>query len=334
MTEIKTGGYSGKLGELFDPSKTVIVTDENVDKLYFKNRSEYRKVVLPAGEKNKTLKYIERIYREFLKFEVDRDYTIIGIGGGVVCDMTGFSAVTYLRGLRFGFFPTTLLAQTDAAIGGKNGIDLLGYKNIIGTFKEPWFIYNDPVFLETLSGEEYLNGISEILKYGFIADREFLKLVVDNRSKVLERDESLIASIIERSAEIKLKIVEKDMTEKNVRRVLNFGHTFGHAFEKLTGVSHGKAVSAGMVAAADLSVNEGFLKQAASDYVRECVAMFGLPSSFNVRSAEVMDAIGKDKKRSGSGVHFIFLEELGKVLIKKVGLKKLGEYVDAVCKSG
>lgn len=330
MSDIRTGSFLKDISAHFKTRNSIIITDRNVDGIYGGYFKGFKKIVLPPGEKNKNLENIEYIYRRFLEFNVDRDHLVIGIGGGVVCDMTGFAASTYLRGIDFGFFPTTLLAQVDASIGGKNGVDLDLYKNIVGTFNFPSFIYSDQSFLKSLPREELLNGVAEVLKYGFIRSREFLDVLVENREKILNIDEQFIRKVVELSVRIKTDIVNLDKTEKSERRNLNFGHTFGHAFEKILGIPHGQAVAAGIVMSGRFSEVQRNITNEECGEVEEIISGFGFPAKLKVSPELVFEAIEKDKKRSGKEIYFVFLEKLGSSFVKRVDLGKIREFVYAV----
>ncbi len=331
MADIRIGVSPKKIRELFDPEKSVIVTDGNVDNLYSEYFEGFKKIVLVPGEENKNLKNIELIYEKFLGFEIDRDFTIIGVGGGVVCDMTGFAASTYLRGIKYGFFPTTLLAQVDASIGGKNGVDFKGYKNIVGTFNFPEFIYIDISLLQSLNPPEFINGVAEVLKYGFIRDKTFLDEVVENREKLFLIDEIFLKRVVERSIEIKNEIVDSDKRENGIRRNLNFGHTFGHAYEKIGGIPHGQAVAAGMVVASKISEIMGYISKGDRIKIEKIVSEFKLPVKIDIPARDVFYAINKDKKRESDNIRFVFLNKIGSSFVKSISLSKLGEMADAVC---
>ena len=231
---------------------TVIITDENVFGLYSCSFPQWPVVAIKSGEKNKTLRTVSEIYREFLKMNVDRHWLVVGIGGGIVCDIAGFAASTYLRGLDFGFVATTLLAQVDAALGGKNGVNLLGYKNLVGTFNQPGFVICDFKMLETLAGKEVRCGLAEIIKAAVIADSTLFDFLEKNIESCLSLRREALEYAVERSCRAKIDIVGRDEREKEERKKLNFGHTLGHALEKVCGLNHGEAVGIGMYVAARL----------------------------------------------------------------------------------
>jgi 3-dehydroquinate synthase len=205
------------------------------------------------------LETVTTIFNQLVDMEVDRSTLILGIGGGIVCDIAGFVASTYMRGTPFGFVSTTLLSQVDASVGGKNGVNFGGYKNMVGVFNQPEFVVCDMMLLKTLPFREIQCGFAEIIKHGAIADHRMLDFIENHRDAALDLESRIVEHLVYRSVEIKAGVVTRDEREKGERRKLNFGHTFGHAIEKLTGIPHGEAVGIGMVMAAALSVKKGLL---------------------------------------------------------------------------
>ncbi|MCX7965009.1 MAG: 3-dehydroquinate synthase [Syntrophorhabdaceae bacterium] len=314
--------------------KTVIITDKNVDMFYGDKFSGFKKVIIEGGEKNKTSYTAWDIYNTLLKFGCERNTFILGIGGGVVCDMTGFVASTYLRGLSFGFVATTLLAQVDAAIGGKNGVNFNGYKNIIGTINQPEFVICDLSTLKTLPRQEIKNGMAEVIKHALIADRRLFLEIEKNRDAFITLDLLHIEPLIFNSMKVKIEIVSKDETEKNERRKLNFGHTFGHAIELSTGVSHGEAVSIGMVMEANLSISRGLLQPYELEQIKALLAFFDLPVEIHCHQKDkVMDAIMKDKKKEGDYIYSVLINGIGHAVIEKVKIREIREILYDMCKS-
>jgi 3-dehydroquinate synthase len=226
--------------------KTITITDTNVRHHYQSLFPPGDVITIGTGEKIKNLDTVRMIYEKLVDLEAQRSSFIVGIGGGIVCDIAGFVASTYLRGLRFGFVSSTLLSQVDASVGGKNGVNLGGYKNIIGVFNQPEFVICDLDLLQTLSEKEILCGLAEIVKHAAIADLDLFNYLEDHYQKALALDREVITRLVYDSIVIKSSVVNKDETEKGERRKLNFGHTFGHALEKTSGVAHGEAVSAGI----------------------------------------------------------------------------------------
>ena len=278
--------------------KVIVITDNNVDNLYRKQFPSEDIISIGSGESIKTLDTARDIYQRLVDMNADRSTFIIGIGGGVVCDICGFVASTYMRGLRFAYIPTTLLAQVDASVGGKNGVNLEGYKNLVGIFNQPEFVLCDGNLLKTLPQREVICGMAEIIKHAAIADIDLFEYLEKNCEKAITLEDDMIDKLIYDSVAIKSDIVNRDETEKGERRKLNFGHTFGHAIEKFTDCNHGEAISIGMVMACDLSVQKGLLTAEAAHRLKRLLQSFKLPTTVKVSPDKVMDAIQKDKKRT------------------------------------
>ncbi len=310
--------------ERYVPSgKVVLITDTNVKKYYENQFPSHPLITLKTGEAIKTLDTVHHIYEELLKFEADRSAFIVGIGGGIVCDITGFAASTYLRGVRFGFVSTTLLSQVDASVGGKNGVNFQGYKNLIGVFNQPEFVICDPRLLNTLPEKEILNGMAEIVKHAVIEDANLFAYLEKHSQKALTLDIDVIEKLVYDSIVIKSGIVNQDELEKGARRKLNFGHTFGHAFEKTAGVPHGEAVSAGMATAAALSVKRGRLSNEDAARIKTLLQRIGLPVTIRAERKRVFDALKKDKKRKGDHIYFVLLDGIGKAVVDQIPLTEL-----------
>ena len=311
------------LGSYVPVEKTVIITDTNVWKWYGKVFPPCRVIKIEPGEKAKNLDTVLDIYEKLLESEVDRSFFIVGIGGGVVCDIAGFAASTFLRGVRFGFVSSTLLSQVDASVGGKNGVNLGGYKNLVGVFNQPEFVICDLSLLETLPRRELLNGFAEIIKHAAICDIELFAFLEDNHDKALALDRDVIGKMVYDSIRIKSMIVSRDEKEKGERRKLNFGHTYGHAFEKSMGILHGEAISAGMINASRLSVKKGLLKEEEFERLKRLVELFGLPVELPCDRIKVIDAVKKDKKRDNLSLHFVFLSGIGSAVVKEILISEL-----------
>ncbi len=306
----------------------VIITDSNVRNYYGDYFKEWNIIEIGIGETCKTLKTIEYIYEELVKLEADRSWFIIGMGGGIVCDITGFAASTYMRGVPFGFVSTSLLSQVDASIGGKNGVNFHGYKNMIGVFNQPEFVICDTTMLKTLPEVERANGFAEVVKHAVIGDERLFNLLEEHPEKASNLDPLFMENVIYACLEVKKNVVEKDEKEKGERRVLNFGHTLGHALEKVTGISHGSGVSIGMMFAAGLSVKRNLLAEGDAIRLRNVLISLGLPVTINCEKSKLKEAIHKDKKREGRGIHFILLKSIGKPVIQEIGMDELEEEID------
>lgn len=310
------------LRRLVPPGRAVLITDANVERLYGASLTGER-IVIPPGEGSKSLATVERIYRRLLELEADRSTFIVAVGGGVVCDVAGFAASTYLRGLPFGFAATTLLAQVDAGIGGKNGVDFLGYKNLVGVFQQPLFLLCDPAVLRTLPAREAANGLAEMIKTAAVGSLALFEEIERSAGPALALEPELTGRAVLECLRVKAAIVGSDEREAGPRRVLNFGHTLGHALEAVLGVSHGEAVGAGMSFAAALSVHKGFLAPADRDRLTALIRRLGLPVTAAAPAEALIDAVRKDKKREGGSVHFIFLEAIGRPLVREIPLAEL-----------
>ena len=322
-SKIHVGESLGNLARYTSGRRTVVITDVHVDALYGASFAADGKIVLPAGEETKTLATVERIYGRLLEMGADRSTFIAAVGGGVVCDIAGFAASTYMRGLPFGFAATTLVAQVDAAVGGKNGVNFGGYKNMVGVFQQPLFVICDPDVLRTLPRREVACGLAELAKTAAIGSPGLFEDLELNAERALALEREFIARAVHESLRVKASIVEADEKEAGERRRLNFGHTFGHAVESVTGLSHGEAVSVGLAFAAELSVRKGFLGRDECGRVTRLLKRLGLPVKADAPPEAVLDAVAKDKKKEGGSVRFVFLAGIGRALVREISLKEL-----------
>ncbi len=309
------------LKHLVDFSNTVFITDENVFQLHeskFKNKNT---IVIKAGEQFKVQATVDSIIEQLIQFKVNRKTILIGVGGGVVTDITGYVASVFMRGLEFGFVPTTLLCLVDASVGGKNGINVGDYKNMVGTINQPKFIFHDISFLNTLPENEWQNGFAEIIKHGAIADKKIFKALEIHLFKFYCSKKTNTNILVQENAKQKLKIVAKDVYEKGDRKLLNFGHTLGHAIETPYNLSHGQAISIGMMFACKLSEQILGFKQTKS--IESLLQQYGLPTHLKINPKKIFEILMMDKKREQNFIHFVLLEKIGKGVIKKVGLVEL-----------
>ena len=311
------------------PNQTpVLITDTVVERLYAGQFPPGHVITIGTGEGIKTLDTVSRIYDELVALEADRASCIIGIGGGIVCDITGFVASTYLRGVGFGFVASTLLAQVDASIGGKNGVNFGGYKNMVGTFNQPGFVLCDLDMLRSLPPEQLQSGLAEIVKHAAIADGKMFRDLENDAEKALALDPAFLERLVYDSLVIKAAIVNRDEKETGERRKLNFGHTFGHAIEKVTGIPHGQAVSIGMVLAAGISQRRGLITSDEYNRLRRLLERLNLPTRMSFDQKAVLEALGKDKKRENENVHFVLLTKLGGATIADLPLAELRQVQD------
>ncbi len=308
--------------------KLCIVTDSNVEKLYAKELKELltgkcRKVVVysfPAGEASKTLDTIKEIYRFLIEEGFDRKDMLLALGGGVVGDMTGYAAATYLRGIDYVQIPTTLLAQTDSSIGGKTGVDFDGYKNMVGAFKMPRLVYMNLAVLKTLDDRQFFAGFAEVMKHGLIKDASFYEWLISNMYEICERDMDTLEEMVMRSCTIKKLVVEKDPTEQGDRALLNFGHTIGHAIEKAKNFElyHGECVALGVVAAAYISWKKELLSMEEYYEIRDMFVPFYLPITVeNIEPEQIVELTKSDKKMEDGKLKFVLLKKIGKAVIDR-----------------
>ncbi len=326
LSKIYVGERLNRVAQyLPEGSRCVIITDAQVKSLYGNAFPDVPVITIGRGEAMKTLATVEEIYRKLISIGADRSTFILGIGGGIVCDITGFVASTYMRGLRFGFVSTTLLSQVDASVGGKNGVNFDAYKNMVGVFCQPEFVICDPIMLKSLPPDEISNGFAEIVKHGLIADAAMVNFIESNLEKALKLDETVISKLVEDSVRLKAGVVQRDEREAGERKKLNFGHTVGHALEKLTGMGHGRAVSIGMVAAADISrkrIPEG-LTSGDCQRIASLLEGLNLPITYNESRDQVLDAMVKDKKKHGNHIDYVLLDGIGSCVVEKLSFDEL-----------
>lgn len=303
-----------------------IVTDSNVDALYSKDvtdkvsevSADVLKYVIPAGEEHKNLDEIRGLYKFLIENKFDRKSVLIALGGGVIGDMTGFAAATFLRGIDFIQIPTTLLAQADSSIGGKTGVDFDGYKNMVGAFKMPTLVYTNLSVLSSLPPRQFSSGFAEVMKSALIKDESFYIWLIDNNYEIREKEPEVLLEMVYRSDNIKRVVVEKDPFEKCDRALLNFGHTLGHAIEKYYNFEklHGECVSLGCVAAAFISWKKEFLSKEEFYEIRDMFVLFGLPISIdNADIPKIIELTKNDKKMADSHIKFVLLKKCGKAFI-------------------
>lgn len=316
-------GRISQIKEVVGSAKTIFITDENVFAAHekqFKNKST---IVLKAGEEHKNQSTVDSVIRQLIEMEADRKTVLVGVGGGVVTDITGYVASVYMRGIPFGFVPTSLLAMVDASIGGKNGIDVGVYKNMVGIIRQPSFLLFDPSLLQTLPGNEWKNGFAEIIKHASIKDAAMFKKLQQNDLAFYQKKKKDLSALIQRNALLKTKVVQKDEFEKADRKLLNFGHTLGHALENQYDFSHGQAISIGMAYASKLSQKFAGFKNV--DRVVNLLDQYGLPTFAEFDKDKVINVLKMDKKKTKDSINFILLEKLGKAFIKEISIKELYE---------
>lgn len=313
------------LTDLLLNRKTIVVIDENVNNLYPTLFAEFPRIIVQLGEQNKNMETVAYIYEQLIEMEADRHTFLLGVGGGITSDVVGFVAATFMRGIEFGFVATTLMAQVDASIGGKNGVNFNRYKNMVGTFTQPAFVWCDARFLTTLSPRERNAGFAEIIKYGLIWDETILQEIENCENILTEMNLRLYTSLITKCAAIKAQVVNMDAQEKGLRKILNFGHTFGHALEKFSSkYNHGEAVSIGMVIALKLSVKIAELDIHVAERAIAILEKTSLPTVVSKDLfPQITEFISMDKKRNESNMDFVVLRKIGEAAVVSIDLNTL-----------
>ena len=324
-SEIMVGENWESVSELLPESGVVIITDDNVSRLYGDRFPKVPLFTISPGEGSKKLEVIEHLAEKLLETGIDRTGFILAIGGGVVSDLAGFLSSIYMRGIRCGYVSTSLLSQVDASTGGKNGVNLGGAKNILGNIRQPEFVICDPAMLLTLPDQEYLSGLAELIKTAVIGDKELFDLIDRNYVEILGRNCDLLAVLVAKSVSFKASVVSEDEKETGLRRILNFGHTYGHAVEMHKSVKHGFAVASGMELATDFSFEKGLIRTCEKERITNLLNKFGLLEKHNIPDDQIDQLILHDKKKTGTDVHFVFTEGIGKAIVKKVSV---GEVID------
>jgi len=315
----------GAIKDKLESNDVLILSNESIAPLYLDSLKENlpnKNIVtylLPDGEKEKTLKNVHKIIHKMLEEGFGRDATLISLGGGVICDIGGFTASIFMRGINLIQVPTTLLAQVDASVGGKTGVNNNYGKNLVGSFYQPSAVVCDTGFLSTLNDKEISDGLAEVIKYGLIYDDIFLEWLKENLQKILKQDQSALDYAIQRSCQIKAEIVSTDEKEHSIRAILNFGHTFGHAIELQTGYnewSHGQAVAVGMMLASKLSAKMSLLTNAEIERVQEILAEAGLPTEPPAIAADdFIKSMQSDKKVKGRQIQLVLLKKIGEAFL-------------------
>lgn len=321
--------FEERLGNVMQylPSKVIILTDQNVHRIYGKDFPSHPVIIVKPGEVSKSLETLQTVFDQLIEHQTDRSYFILGVGGGVVCDLTGFAASTYMRGLPFGFVATTLLSQVDASLGGKNGINVSGVKNLMGVFTQPRFVLCDLDLLKTLPPEEIRSGLGELIKTALIQDATLFSDLEDQGNALFELKPELMRDLVWRSVTVKKRIVETDERETGKRRLLNFGHTFGHPIEMVHGITHGEAVCIGILIANYIAVKEGLLDEAEAVRIQKFLADLDLVKKVELKKKDIISALRKDKKRKEEHIHFVLLKSIGDARFWECKLKQLDEYL-------
>jgi 3-dehydroquinate synthase len=310
--------------------RTILVTDENVYRLHREKFEGWEYLTIAAGEKFKQQSTVDRLIQQLIEMEADRSTLLVGVGGGVVTDITGYVASVYMRGIAFGFVPTTLLAMVDAANGGKNGVDVGSYKNLVGTINQPEFLFFELNFLSTLPEYEFNNGCAEMIKHACILDVSLFHLLSGATPRQWRTDPVLLADLVERNVLLKSQLVQEDEFEKGDRALLNFGHTFGHAIETAFSMMHGEAISIGMVMALRLSEKYFQFPSTESEKVITLLRACDLPVDIPSDISRALHLIRMDKKRKGEYIRFVLLKEIGRAKTHLLPVNELDSIIKAI----
>ncbi len=320
-SEIFIGDIGELLPRLLPKQRVVVVSDTNIDRHYHSLINRFDHVLIGLGETSKTMQTLDIIYRRFIELGVDRSTFVLGVGGGIVTDVAGFAASTFMRGLEFGFISTSLLGQVDASVGGKNGVNVDGYKNMIGTFTQPRFVICDVNMLRTLSVREFRSGLAEVIKAGIIADDQLFAMLEQADFATLSANTELLRQIVYRAIKVKADIVERDEREAGDRRKLNLGHTLAHAIEKSSSkMNHGEAVAVGLKFIADAAEQRGLLSDIDNQRINKLIERAGFSAEPPIEMRRVLKSVAKDKKSEGDAIYVVLPEFIGSCRVEKMSL--------------
>lgn len=323
-SEVIVGSVSELLPRLLPDKRVVVVSDTNIDRHYHTLVNRYEHVLIGLGEASKTLVTADAIYKKFISMGVDRSTFVLAIGGGIVTDVAGFVASTYMRGVEFGFVSTSLLGQVDASVGGKNGVNVDGYKNMVGTFTQPRFVICDVGMLRTLPEREVRTGMAEVIKAGIIADEELFSKLELTPLAELTKNPDLLSEVVYRAIKVKADIVERDEREHGDRRKLNLGHTLAHAIEKSSSkMNHGEAVAVGLSLISDAAARRGLLSAADKERICSLLQRTGFDLTPPVAMRVLLKAVSKDKKSEGDVLNVVFPTAIGACEVVPMPLEEL-----------
>lgn len=328
-----TGGSRVYLGiakellpDLLPQKRVIVISDSNIDRTHSDLIAPYEHILIGQGEQAKSLATLEDIYRQLIDMGADRSTFILGVGGGIVTDIAGFVASTYMRGVEFGFITTTLLGSVDASVGGKNGVNVGGFKNMVGVFSQPRFVICDAELLHTLPDREFRAGLAEVIKTAILGDAELFEILERSDFDKIRNSATLLEDIIVRCVQVKASVVAEDERESGRRRILNLGHTLAHAIEKLSSkFSHGEAVAIGLYHITMSALSHNMISKEESDRIFAILEQYGFDTALPVERKEILKAIEGDKKRKGDSIHLILPTAIGSVDDKSVKLVELAE---------
>ena len=323
-SRVYIGEAGALLAELLPEKRVIVISDTGVDCLQHGLLAPYDTILVGRGESAKSLAMLDGIYRRLIELGADRSSFILGVGGGVVTDIAGFVASTYMRGVEFGFVTTTLLGAVDASVGGKNGVNVGGYKNMVGTFSQPKFVVCDASLLRTLPDREFRAGLAEVIKSAILGDAELFELLERSSFEALRKDETLLKEVITRCVRVKASVVAQDEREAGCRRILNLGHTVAHAIEKESSkYTHGEAVAIGIYYITRKALEHSVISASDAERIFALIERYGFEVELPIERKAMLKAIGGDKKRRGNALHLILPTAIGAVEDREVALEGL-----------
>ena len=322
-SRVVVGSVGEWLPRLLPQKRVIVVSDTNIDRHYHSLIEPYDHVLIGLGETSKTLRTLDVIYRRFIELGVDRSCFVLAVGGGIVTDVAGFAASTFMRGVEFGFISTSLLGQVDASVGGKNGVNVDGYKNMVGKLTLPRFVVCDVNLLRSLSARVFRTGLAEIIKAGVIGDATLFEMLEQADFSTLQRDTERLSEIVYRAVKVKADIVERDERESGDRRLLNLGHTLAHAIEKSSSkFNHGEAVAVGLAMIADVAAKQGLLAAEDKERILNLLQRAGFALEPPVEVRTLLKAVKRDKKAEGDSIHVVFPLGVGNCCVEKMPLEE------------
>lgn len=315
------------LEKIVSNDNTILITDKNVFAAQSSKFTGWKTIVIEPGEQFKQQAAVDYIFDQLITLEADRKTFIVGVGGGVVTDIAGYAASVYMRGLKFGFVPTTILSMVDASIGGKNGVDVGVYKNLVGLIRQPEFLLFDFSLLQSLPQEHWVNGFAEIIKHACIKDDVLFELLENETLENFQLDEKKLSDLVKKNVAIKTAVVVQDEFEQGDRRLLNFGHTIGHAIENNYQLLHGHAISIGMMAACSLSATLNQFTILDKDRVGRLIEKYQLPTHQKIDWEKIWEILKMDKKRAGKEMNFVLLNKIGEAIVYPIPMGQLQDLI-------
>ena len=311
------------LEQIVSKDNTILITDKNVFAAQSSKFTGWKTILIEPGEQFKQQAAVDYIFEQLIALEADRKTFIVGVGGGVVTDIAGYAASVYMRGLKFGFVPTTILSMVDASIGGKNGVDVGVYKNLVGLIRQPEFLLFDFSLLKSLPQEHWVNGFAEIIKHACIKDHLLFELLENETLENFQLDEKKLSNLVKKNVGIKTAVVVEDEFEQGDRKLLNFGHTIGHAIENNYQLLHGHAISIGMMAACSLSVKLNQFSATEKERVARLIEKYKLPTHQQIDWGKIWEILKMDKKRAGKEMNFVLLNKIGEAIVYPIPMEQL-----------